>query len=323
MPNLNVALLGPEGYGNDLGKKGTSSDITFYNLKKGNATVTFIEPSRYPERLSSLFYSVSLAHQAVLVVDEINAALGECILMLDCIGLQKGVIVLRNYIPREQVDPLIRGTVLERYEFVTDDHPVLRERFLSEASVAGVEGGQTHPTGPCAIPIDHFFNVKGIGTVALGSVASGLVKRHDQLGILPGKKTAQVRSIQRHDDDSDTAGAGDRVGLALKGVDATELDRGDVLTNDPRIVSSGTISGRATLVRYWPGPLKGEMVVYLGHWMQFLSVRLAFVDNSGDWHRPVVTMKSEKDLVYLPGDRAVIHYLEGGKLRIVGTLVLS
>jgi selenocysteine-specific translation elongation factor len=280
--------------------------------------VTFIEPSRYPERLASLFYSVSLAHRAVLVVEEINATLGECILMLDCIGLQKGVIVLRNYIPQEQVDSLIRGTVVERYEYVPDDHPVLRERFISEALAEQSPAG-----GPCAIPVDHFFNVKGIGTVALGSVASGEVRRHDQLGILPGKKTAQVRSIQRHDDDAETATAGDRVGLALKGVDATELDRGDVLTNDPRIASSGTISGRATLVRYWPGPLKGEMVLYVGHWMQFLSVRLAFVDNSGDWHRPSVTMKSDKDLVYLPGDRAVIHYLEGGKLRIVGTLILS
>ncbi len=320
MGNQSIALLGPEGYGNDLGKKGTSSDITFYNLKKGNATVTFIEPSRYPERLSSLFYSVSLAQGAVLVIDEINAILGECILMLDSIGLQKGVIVLRNYISREQVDPLIRGTVVEQYEYMPDDHPVLRERFISEASALEV---QAAPEGPCTIPIDHFFNVKGIGTVALASVISGVVRRHDQLGILPGKKTAQVRSIQRHDDDTETAVAGDRVGLALKGVDATELDRGDVLTNNPHMVSSGTISGRATLVRYWPGPLKAEMVLYLGHWMQFLPVRLAFVDNSGDWHRPAVTMKSDKDLVYLPGDRAVIHYLEGGKLRIVGTLLLS
>ena len=69
MSNLTVAVIGPEGYAQDLGKKGTSSDITFYNLKKGDNTITFLEPTRYPERLASLFFSVSLASRAILVVD--------------------------------------------------------------------------------------------------------------------------------------------------------------------------------------------------------------------------------------------------------------
>ena len=49
MSNITVAILAPNGYADALGKKGTTSDITFYNLKKGEATVTFIEPTRYPE----------------------------------------------------------------------------------------------------------------------------------------------------------------------------------------------------------------------------------------------------------------------------------
>jgi hypothetical protein len=59
MSNLLVAVLSPPDYAKDLGKKGATIDITFYNLKKGDATVTFIEPTRYPEKLSSLFYAVS------------------------------------------------------------------------------------------------------------------------------------------------------------------------------------------------------------------------------------------------------------------------
>jgi hypothetical protein len=35
MGNLMVAVLGTPGYGSVLGKKGTSTDITLYNLKKG------------------------------------------------------------------------------------------------------------------------------------------------------------------------------------------------------------------------------------------------------------------------------------------------
>ncbi len=51
MGNITVTILGAQGYGSNLAKKGTSTDITLYNLKKGEDTVTFIEPTRYPERL--------------------------------------------------------------------------------------------------------------------------------------------------------------------------------------------------------------------------------------------------------------------------------
>jgi hypothetical protein len=74
----------PPNYAKDLGKKGTTSDITFYNLKRGEATVTFVEPTRYPENLSSLFYAVSLSDRVIRVVDELSATFGECVLMLQC-----------------------------------------------------------------------------------------------------------------------------------------------------------------------------------------------------------------------------------------------
>ncbi|MHC1631523.1 MAG: hypothetical protein ACXQT4_04425 [Methanotrichaceae archaeon] len=45
MANLNVVVLGLQGYAKHLGKIGTSTDITFYNLKRGENTVTFIEPA--------------------------------------------------------------------------------------------------------------------------------------------------------------------------------------------------------------------------------------------------------------------------------------
>lgn len=86
MPNLNIAVLGKPGYSRELGKKGTESDITLYNAKRGMVTQTIIEASKYPEKLQSLFYTVSFADIAILVVDEINAAFGETILMLNCLG---------------------------------------------------------------------------------------------------------------------------------------------------------------------------------------------------------------------------------------------
>ena len=64
MGNITVAILGSLEYGSSLAKKGTSTDITLYNLKKGEDTVTIIEPTRYPERLAPLFYACSLGKKS-------------------------------------------------------------------------------------------------------------------------------------------------------------------------------------------------------------------------------------------------------------------
>jgi selenocysteine-specific translation elongation factor len=323
MSNLTVAILAPPDYAKDLGKKGTTSDITFYNLKKGDATVTFVEPTRYPEKLSSLFYAVSIADRVVLVVDEINATFGECVLMLQCTGKPNGYLILKNYISPDQIAPLLKGTVLEHYEVLEEDIVGLREKLL-DISVKQTAHQKVHDTiGKGVVPVDAHFNVKGVGVVMLGFVAQGMIKKHDILTILPTEKTAQIRSIQKHDDDADNAIKGDRVGLALKNIESEDLDRGFVLTNDPGIKHATTISGKAQLVKYWPAPLKEGMVLYAGHWMQFLPARLEKTIVDSDWRMPTLTLSLEKALIFPPSARIVLHYLEGGKLRVVGSLIIS
>jgi selenocysteine-specific translation elongation factor len=318
MANLNVAILGALDYAKDLGKKGTTSDLSFYNLKKGEDTVTIIEPTRYPERLAPLFYAVSLAKKAILIVDQITPTFGECVIMLDCAGLKDGLVILRNYLSRDQIAPLIKGTVVEGYEFVEDDRNAIRERLLEEA--AKMVATCDSETG--TMPVDHFFNVRGIGTVVLGSVVEGAIKKHDDLMVLPGNKTAQVRSIQKHDEDFDCAGVGDRTGIALKGIEVDDLDRGTILTSDKSIKSTSSLFAKAMIVKYWPSPLKEGMVLHIGHWMQFVPARVEYVKTEGDWHRPELTLKMDKMLVYRPGARAVLTYPEGGKLRVVGAIEL-
>jgi len=319
MGNLTVAVLGAAEYASSLGKKGTASDVTLYNLKKGEDTVTFIEPSRYPERLAPLFYAVGMAAKAIVVVDELNSTFGECLMMLQCAGVTSGYFVLRNYISQEKISPLLSGTSLEKYEIIEDNPALLKERCLAEASQkASCESEESFGT----VPVDHAFSVKGVGTVVLGLVAKGAIKKHDTLKILPGTKTVQLRSIQKHDDDFDSASDGDRVGLALKNVDVKDVERGTVLTTDPAVKTSKTLKTRAALVKYWHTPLKAGMVLHLGHWMKFLNCKVEAVMDEGDWRKPALTLSLEKEIVHFPGDQAVLTYLENGKLRVAGTVTL-
>jgi selenocysteine-specific translation elongation factor len=317
MGSLMVAVVGVQGYSSALAKKGTSTDITLYNLKKGEDTVTLIEPDRYPERLAPLFFAASEAKKAIVVVDELSATLGESLVMLQCCGVSSGYFVLRNYVPKEKIEPIIKGTILEKYEFLPDDANVLREKLLTDAAQ---QKPATATVG--TVPVDHAFNVKGVGVVVLGVVVNGSITKHAVMNALPGVKKAQVRSIQKHDEEFDSAAENDRVGLALRNVEVEDVDRGTVLTTDPTVKASKTLKSKASLVKYWQTPIKTGMVLHIGHWMQFLNSKVDEVSDEGDWRKPTLTLTLEKELVYRPGDKAVLMYLEGGKLRVAGTLDL-
>lgn len=320
MPNLNVAVIGFPEYTKSLGKKSTASDITFYDLKRDDITVSLAEPTKYPEKLASLFFAISLADVAIVVVEQIGPTFGECVIMLDCVGVKKGYIVTKGYVTKEQIAPLIKGTVLEGYTVLEDDPIPLREMLLTLANDAGRDR-LDDLVG--SVAVDHYFDVKGVGTVVLGCVADGTIGKHDAVKVLPLGREAEIRSIQKHDDDFDTAVKGDRVGLALKGVSVNELDRGTVLSNDGKLIVRHDISARAHLVKYWLNPLKEGMVVHIGHWMQFEPARVVSVGSNVDWRNPELRLELQKDLVYPPGSKAIMTYLEGGKLRIIGTLDLQ
>jgi selenocysteine-specific translation elongation factor len=323
MPNLNVAVMGSPEYGKNLGKRSTASDITFFDLKKEDVTVTFVEPTRYPEKLAPLFYCASMADTAVLIVEQISPSFGESVVMLDCVGVKKGYIVLRNYVTEEQLLPLLKDTALEGYTFVGDDPVWIRETLLEEAARMGPGEHGEHDPSSGSVPIDHYFDVRGVGTVVLGWVAEGLVRRHDKVRVLPGTMDAEIRSIQKHDDDFDWAVTGDRVGIALKGVEVDGLERGMVLTNEPSLKCTARLTAKANLVKYWLNPVKPGMVIHLGHWMQFVPARVEEVMNGDDWRKPSLTLSLQKELVFQPGSHAVITHLEGGKLRVLGTIELQ
>ena len=312
MPNLNIAVLGKPGYSRELGKKGTQSDVTLYNTKKGEVTQTIIEASKYPEKLQSLFYAVAFANMAVMVVEEINAALGETILMLDCLGVEEGIIILRNYITADQIKRFIKNTVLQGYSIMEEDLPQLRQILQERADK--VPTGESSEHG--AVVIDHSFNVRGVGPVALGVVRMGQIHRHDKLNVLPSNKTTQIRSIQKHDDDFETAEIGNRVGLALKNIEADELERGIILTNDPAVKTCTRITGQLMLVKYWANPVNLGMAVHVGNGMQFITATVEKIQNG------TVKISLQKPLAFMPGDRATVMYLNGGNLRVVGTIQL-
>ena len=316
--NINFCIIGTPAFASEFGKKGTESDITLYNFRQGEETATFVHPTRYPERLGSLFFTLELSDAIILEISEINATLGEVVLAIHASGIRKGYIYLKNYLQQEQIAPLLKGTNLEDFEFTELPPAELKERLFGE-----IGKNDTAEEAP-VVPVDHFFNVKGIGPVILGIVRRGVVKKHDKLRLFPTEKIALVRSIQTHDKDVISADTGERVGLAMKGVVTDDLDRGLVLAPEGSgVAGSDILKLEVALVPFWKMPVEKDMVLHICGFMQMRPGRVVETGDmtgSYDGTRQIsLEMKMDKPFAFHPDFPVFVSYLEGGGLRVIGS----
>src|SRR6266540_4916901 len=97
------------------------------------------------------------------------------------------------------------------------------------AALADAARERSHADGPTRLYVDRVFTLRGIGTVATGTLWSGSIGEGDELRAEPAGLAVRVRSVQVHDHPVERAEAGQRVAVALPGTDRAELRRGDAL----------------------------------------------------------------------------------------------
>ncbi len=225
--------------GSAIGKKGTESDLLFWNKKEGDVAITAIAAATYPERLTPMLQVASLADFGVLAIDALDTAVGEIMIALGASG-KRGLLILRNPETAERARAIakdrLKGWIA--IDWSGDDSLRRFRELLQDLDVP------RDADSLCTVVLDHAFAVRGVGTVALGFVRRGVLRVHDELRLAPLDKSVLVRSIQRFDEDQTEAPPGSRVGVALKGIEANEIERGALLTADAAVVSSPDVTLR-------------------------------------------------------------------------------
>lgn len=269
----NIAIIGTEKSGRtslaaNLGKKGTSSDITMYNNDKESRKMVFVDPHGYPKALKSLVTALNISDMAVLCVppdgldrnNPTSVHTGECIVVLDLLGFKHGIIALTKSDSthmyaidelKNKIKLMTAGTSLQEWECISmNTNKGAKNPFegvedlkakISEISEK-IEAEQAELNSlPARVFIDHAFNVTGKGCVVLGVVKQGISKDKDKTKIFPIDKDIEIRSIQSHDVDIDSAPTGTRVGMRLKNVQAKDIERGFIISDKETVTIDYTL----------------------------------------------------------------------------------
>ncbi len=229
----------------------------------------------------------------------------EHLAILRLLGVTRGVVAVTK---SDAVDPVtLEHALTEARELVPEAHAVLgvsarTGHGLDElrAALAAVADAVEPPRsgGPTRLYVDRVFALRGIGTVATGTLWSGTIRVGDQLRAEPAGLEVRVRSVQVHDRTVDRAEAGQRVAVALPGADRRELARGAALVEPGHF----PVSYRLDVTLEELEPIAHGARVLVHHGTSEVPARVARAEPG-----PYAQLRLAEPLVAARGDRLIVR----------------
>ena len=135
-------------------------------------------------------------------------------------------------------------------------------------------------SGCFRLSIDRAFSAKGAGLIVTGTAAAGRISVGDSLTLLPQDIDIRIRSIRVHDQESDTALAGQRCALNLAGrLDAASVEKGDVLVQAGAAATTRRLDVSFSLLGSAPFALKHYSPIKLHIGAKRIGGRITFLDS--------------------------------------------
>jgi selenocysteine-specific elongation factor len=220
-------------------ERGISIDLGYAPLELPDGTsLSVVDVPGHERFVRTMVAGATGIDLFLLVIDAAEGArpqTHEHLAILRLLGIERGVVALTKAdlvdeetleLARAEAEELVPGM---RVVAVSARTGVGLDEL--RAALADVAGERAHAggDGPARLYVDRAFTLHGIGTVVTGTLWSGSIGEGDELRVEPGGRSVRVRSVQVHDRPVERAESGQRVAVALPGVERREVRRGDAL----------------------------------------------------------------------------------------------
>ncbi|OIP57991.1 MAG: elongation factor Tu [Candidatus Levybacteria bacterium CG_4_10_14_0_2_um_filter_36_16] len=148
--------------------------------------------------------------------------------LLELVEMEVRELLTKYHFPGDKT-PFVKGSALK----ATQGDPEAEAQILELMKVVDeyIPTPVREIDKPYLMPVEDVFSIKGRGTVVTGRVERGQVKVNETvaiIGIKPTKETV-VTGVEMFRKQLDDAQAGDNVGLLLRGIEKTDVERGQVI----------------------------------------------------------------------------------------------
>jgi elongation factor 1-alpha len=159
-------------------------------------------------------------------------------------------------------------------------------------------------TLPLRIPVQDAYTISGIGTVPVGRVETGIMKKGDNVIFNPSGVSGEVKSIEMHHEEVPQAVPGDNIGWNVRGVGKNDVRRGDVCgptSNPPSVADEFT--GQIVVLQHPSAITAGYTPVFHCHTTQ-TACTLMSIDKKLD---PKTGQVKEENAAFIKaGDAAIV-----------------
>jgi elongation factor Tu len=153
--------------------------------------------------------------------------------LLELVEMELRELLSKYRFPGDEI-PIIRGSAVRALESSSTDPDSEEYKSIIELMDAVDEYIPTPPRAkdkPFLMPVEDVFGIKGRGTVVTGRIERGVVKVGDEIEIVGfgHQRRTVVTGVEMFQKTLNEGEAGDNVGCLLRGVERTEVERGQVL----------------------------------------------------------------------------------------------
>lgn len=308
--------------------RGITIDLGFAYWQRDDVTVAFVDVPGHERFIKNMLAGVGGIDAVLLVVAADEGVMPQTREHMDIcrlLGVPRGVIAITK---ADLVEPeMLELVQLDVAELVADT-PLSRAPMIAVSATTGlgVEAltqaliilassvPERDDAGAVRLPVDRVFSMRGFGTVATGTLASGRLAPDTTLEVTPGGRPVKVRGLQVHGAQRDLAVAGQRVAINLSGAEVADVVRGHVLVSPGTLPATSMVDVDITVLPLAP-PIRHGARVRFHHGTAEILARVSTVGPAVDGVAPVIDarqhgvarLRLESPAAVTRGDRFVLR----------------
>ncbi len=252
-------------------ERGVTIDVSYKKFDGKKNSFTIIDAPGHKDFVKNMITGTSQADAAVLVVacgEGIQPQTKEHAFLAQVMGIKQLIVAINKMDEtkydeakfkqvKEEMTKLLQGIgyKMEGVKFIpvsawVGDNVVKKSenmKWYDGKTLVDTLDELTAPAPPVdkalRLPIQDVYNIKGVGTVPVGRVETGIIKPGDKIIFMPGGKQGEVKSIEAHHEQLPEARPGDNIGFNVRGLEKKDVARGNVVghtTNAPSVAKDFT-----------------------------------------------------------------------------------